>query len=134
SFSFIQDASLWSPNPGSGQFPPLTASTEDATKFFVILSRIAAGFLEPAENILSIGSVDEDILPDTLKESDFSNTGPDVKAVGKDVNIACPGQLPGINCTAVDGTSFSSPQVAGLASYLWLLSPELRLRPPGDTA
>ena len=33
----------------------------------------------------------------------------------------------------VDGTSFSTPQVAGLASYLWLLDDSLRVLPVEST-
>jgi hypothetical protein len=132
-FTFVQDDSLWAPNSGFANYPSLTATPDEVTKLSILLTRLRAGVFEPADNILSVGSIDSDFTPATVAESDFSNTGPDVKAVGRDVTVGCPGQTPGFSCTMVDGTSFSSPEVAGLASYLWLLSSELRGRSPADT-
>ena len=56
------------------------------------------------------------VTPDQLTVSTFSNINPDVLAVGEFIG--------GHN--GEDGTSFSAPQVAGLASYLWMLSPDLK--------
>ncbi|HXU78853.1 MAG TPA: hypothetical protein VN794_19915, partial [Methylomirabilota bacterium] len=72
------------------------------------------------------------LVPEDLEEAPFSNTGPDVKAVGQHLQI-CPISQAKSECEDLGGTSFSSPQVAALASYLWLLSPDLRLRSPADT-
>jgi hypothetical protein len=47
---------------------------------------------------------------------------PDVSAVGEDI--------PDLDGTLVEGTSFAAPQIAGLISYLWLLSDDLRLTQP----
>jgi hypothetical protein len=64
-----------------------------------------------------------------LSEALFSNSAPDVKMVGVSVPDVCTG-LP---CPTINGTSFATPQVAGLASYLWLLSPTLRSQPAETT-
>ena len=67
-----------------------------------------------------VGSIDSNFLP-----SGFSRPGADVFAVGEGI--------PTLIGVPTLGTSFSAPQVAALASYLWILSPELRARPVLDT-
>ncbi len=85
----------------------------------------AGGRYEASHNVLSVGSTTKHESFWHLTESTFSDRGADVKAVGESV--------PGIGEEVVDGTSFSAPQVAGLAAYLWLLSPELRSLPAEQT-
>src|SRR5438552_4129109 len=81
--------------------------------------------LGPAGNVLIVGSTTRGRAFDDLVASDFSNAasevypGPDLFAVGEQIFT-----LGGLD----QGTSFAAPQVAGLASYLWLLSPDLRNR------
>lgn len=79
------------------------------------------------ENVILVGSATnmdpatattQYVSPDQLVESAFSDENADVQAVGEEI------------FGLVNGTSFASPQVAGLASYLWLLSPELRTSQP----
>jgi hypothetical protein len=67
-----------------------------------------------------VGSMD-----DSLKGSAFSDPGADVLAVGEGI--------PTLGGVPTRGTSVAAPQVAGLAAYLWMLSPELQARPVQDT-
>ncbi|HXU77666.1 MAG TPA: S8 family serine peptidase, partial [Methylomirabilota bacterium] len=130
--TFAGDSSLWAPKGGFANFPDLTATPDEMQRLSVLLSRLPAGALEPAENVISVGSTTDGLVPEDLEEAPFSNTGPDVKAVGQHLQI-CPITPAGNECEDLAGTSFSSPQVAALASYLWLLSPDLRIRSPADT-
>ncbi len=57
--------------------------------------------------------------------SGFSNLGSDLFATGQNV--------PTLNGGRTAGTSFSAPQIAGLVSYLWLVSPDLRAKPVAST-
>ena len=84
------------------------------------------------DNILVVGATTAPSLtnllthtpdPAALEESEFSESNSHVKAVGERM----------FN-TDEQGTSYAAPQVAGLASYLWLLSPQLRSLPPSVTA
>jgi hypothetical protein len=60
------------------------------------------------------------IAPEQLAESVFSDRNSDVLAVGEAI----------FDDALIEGTSFAAPQVAGLASYMWLLSTELRYDRP----
>jgi len=106
----IQNGTLW-----SSMVTP-DSKYADLTAYVINLGMDTVG---PANNILSVGSTTRDYLG-AVHESLFSNSGPDVKAVGENV-VALSHR--------VNGTSFSAPQVAGLASYLWILSPDLRNQP-----
>ncbi len=101
--------------------PSLTATPAQAANIARVLSTLGAAAATPAANVLIAGSVDNFLL----ERSTFSDFGAGVLAVGEGV--------PTLLGVPVNGTSFSAPQVAGLASYLWLLSPELRNRPARDT-
>jgi hypothetical protein len=85
-----------------------------------------------APNVITVGStanrsaanvLTTAVSPEQLVESAFSDANPDVKAIGEQI----------LNDPTFNGTSLSAPQVTGLASYLWLLSPELRDLPPAMT-
>lgn len=85
-----------------------------------------------ADNVIVVGSVTsptpgseltQHVTNDQLSESVFSQSGPDVFAVGENV----------LNNSDLEGTSFAAPQVAGLAAYLWMLSPDLRNQPVSTT-
>ncbi|MGC1816054.1 MAG: S8 family serine peptidase [Casimicrobiaceae bacterium] len=120
-YGFIQDASLWS-NP---DFPNVSDLNLTATVLQIAQVRaavVSTGMdrVGPASNTMIVGSAKQGNTIGDLAESRFSNAGADVLAVGENI-ITFSG--------AEQGTSFSAPQVAGLASYLWLLSPTLRGQP-----
>lgn len=134
--AFLSDASTWNAQGGLPGIPNLTASDGDIAAFRQYLLLLSnAGAAGPANNVLIVGSTKPGQTPDALEESDFSDSfdaqgshGPDVFAVGEGVFTLEPD-----DDGLVQGTSFSAPQVAGLASYLWLLSPELRNAPAAMT-
>ncbi len=128
-FGFVQNATFWSYPLDPTDFPPLTAT--DFEYSLLQADIFAAGMQQTvADNVLVTGSATstasgtEGTFSD-LVESSFSDRGPDIKAIGKGVIVLGPG--------VVNGTSFAAPQVAGLASYLWLLSPDLRNMPVQTT-
>ena len=132
-FSFVDDIDLWNPLVDPNNFPPITASTQEVLELQSDV--IDAGFANvgAADNVLIVGSVnpekdgevDVNASFDSMVESDFSDSDPDVKAVGEHVTTV----------TGFDksGTSLAAPQVAGLASLMWLLSPDLRSQPSRTT-
>jgi hypothetical protein len=84
--------------------------------------------LDPA-NLLIVDSGSSAATPEEVKQSSFDYLGADVRAVGENIiltDIIVPGQ-------PIQGTSFSTPLVAGLAAYLWNLSPTLAAKPTSAT-
>jgi len=123
-FAFAQDASLWQPDVTLyPDYPSLVAADDEMEQ----LAQYAGAWLDgasPAPNVLNVGSVTSGSTARPLEQSEFSETGVDLHAVGEDV-FGLFGSF--------RGTSVAAPQAAGLASYLWLLSPELRSRPASVT-
>lgn len=120
--AFLQDSVLWqAQQPG---FRDLAVTTEELQWL-----REQFGPYRPAKNVLKVGSTKYGSTLADLIESDFSNTGADVAAVGEEIETLNRDNQEHL----VAGTSFAAPQVAGLASYLWLLSDDLRSRPAEDT-
>ncbi len=84
------------------------------------------------DNVIVVGSSDVN-----GNESSFSNPGSVVRTLGEDVAAPClrvdPADVDGgcfetpdgLHISYYDGTSFSTPQVAGLAAYLLSLAPLL---------
>jgi len=123
-FGFVSDGTLWSPQPGFTNFPSMVATTSEVDQLTQYLQSEGADALGAAENVLIVGSVTPGQSFDDLTESDFSDSGADVYAIGEDVFTFAGSK---------NGTSHAAPQVAGLASYLWLLSDELRNQPAAIT-
>lgn len=122
---WIRDGALWNPTtPCTAQFCVFTlaASLAEQERFLDTLERIGEDERPAAANVLIVGSVNSGGLNE---ESAFSDSGAPVFAVGN--------EIPTLEGTPVNGTSFAAPQVSALAAYLWLLSPELRGRPVTDT-
>ena len=125
-FGFVGDDTLWTP-PGAAAaagFVSLKPSANLLQRLHQEVTNSAAG-ASVADNVITVGSttsppsasvLSAHVTPDQLTESAFSDRNPDMLAVGEDV----------LN---LNGTSFSAPQIAGLASYLWMLSPTLRNMP-----
>lgn len=110
-FGFVQDAALWDPFPA-----PLSSLVASSADMADMQDLIALYGMQStvANNVLVVGATTDgsnfeaDIAD--LEEADFSDRNPDVMAIG--VNVVVAGE------SIVSGTSLSSPQVAGLASYL----------------
>jgi hypothetical protein len=118
----MRDTTLW--NATDGVSPNLTASSSDQAIFLLNYLSLLQPLL-PEKNVLVTGSTRQGTIFDDLFVSSFSGSNIDVNAVGEGV-LTFSG--------SADGTSVAAPQVAGLASYLWLLSDDLRSnRPVTDT-
>lgn len=112
-FDFALDAAAWS---GDGVFPDVTAPPADLAALRADL--INNDLADELNNVLVVGSTTNQELADDLVESDFSDRGAQIYAVGENI--------PNLTWTReLEGTSFATPQVAGLAAYLWLIAPEL---------
>ena len=110
---FLSDSSLWDPKqqPPPGGFPTLLP--RDLTPFNRYAQFLGADHIGPAGNVLMAGAGTASLISQDVAEAAFSDSNPDVFAVGS--AIVMPTE-------SVEGSSFSAPQVTGLASYLWLLS------------
>ncbi len=116
------DSALWAPAAGSDpDFPNLALTLQKQDVVDDAQAAFGTAAIGPLTNTLAVGSIDQ-----TGAESSFSNRQPHVRAVGE--------RIPDLNGRFTLGTSFSSPQVAGLAAYLWLLSDDLRNQPASTTA
>ncbi len=116
------DPLLWSPTTpctGTTCFPNRAASQTQINQVHEFLEQY--GFDGSAlDSVLIVGSA----TANGGGGSSFSDVHSNVFAIGEAVTTFA---------GTTEGTSFTSPQVAGLASYLWLLSPTLRDRPVQDT-
>jgi hypothetical protein len=132
-FAIVGDDAQWTPsaNDLARHFVSLKAS---AGELDVLKQDVAAVGLDGTDsipdNIISVGSTIDPTAGSELTthvtgaqmgESTFSERGPDVLTVGE--------KIPDLNGNLEEGTSFAAPQVAGLATYLWMLSPDLRSQP-----
>jgi hypothetical protein len=124
--TFITDPTLWQPicppSVSPCLLPDLSATPEQVGLLATLLAQLQQ--TAPATNVIIVGSSDNVINNPSM----FSEAGADVQAVGE--------QVPTLSFSAPEttgGTSFAAPQVAGLASYLWMLSPELRALPVSTT-
>lgn len=115
----LNDTTLWSAAPNAG-LPDLLLDDE---RYQSVLATYAEGYLpEPLTEfpLLSVGATSNAPEARHLTEWSDSNRFPHVHAPGESVYAVQ---------RLLDGTSLSAPQVAGLAAYLWLVSPELRAEP-----
>ena len=127
-FTFLNEDNLWIPSArfladGFTSFKPTVE--EQAVLAQDVVDAGMSGPDATADNVIVVGSAvaqtSDSVLtlhvkPEQLFESSFSNSGSDVLAVGEHV----------LSGADLEGTSFSTPQVAGLVSYLWMLSRDLR--------
>lgn len=121
--SFVTDAALWEPTVPCVTppcLPSLGATPAERAVLDALLDELAQTSAAPSDGVMIVGSIDGSFNP-----SDFSEPGADVFAVGEGI--------PTLLGIPTQGTSVAAPQVAGLASYLWMLSPDLRARPVQDT-
>ena len=132
-FALVGDDASWTPsaNDQARHFRSLKAS---AGELDVLKQDVAAVGLDGPEgipdNIISVGStatptpgseLATHVTGAQMVESVFSESNADVLTVGE--------QIPDLSGAPADGTSVAAPQVAGLVSYLWMLSPDLRNQP-----
>ena len=116
---FAADSALWG---ASGVYPDLTPTADQMLALQAELSASNPKIDRELNNVLIVGSTTNKELRQDLTESDFSDRGADVYAVGEGIpNL--------VSSKRIEGTSFSAPQVTGLAAYLWLIAPELRQVP-----
>lgn len=126
-FQFVAEDSLWSPSPEflAQGFDTLKPSANEQAQLQQAIADAGLSELDAiADNVIVVGSVSgqdaasvltQHVPGDQLPESGFSETNADVLAVGENL----------MN-TGINGTSGAAPQVAGLASFLWMLSTDLR--------
>jgi hypothetical protein len=109
--------------------PSLPDLTLDTVVIDSLRDDVAATVVDPVtdRNLSLVGSVTNASDASVLQIAPESNDGADLLAVGEAVTLDT--SVP----TIVNGTSFSAPQVAGLASYLWLLDDDLRAAPVAET-
>lgn len=124
--AFMSNPLLWNATSAYPDFPSLVPSSEEFNTLRVFREALLLDTYGAANNVLMAGSTKPDTRAESSLESDFSNSNADVYAMGEDVYMFTKDKN-GSNYQ--QGTSFTAPQVAGLASYLWLLSPELRSLP-----
>lgn len=116
--STVQDPNLWDAQLlfNGVQLPslrPPDAGSFDAFKQYA--SGEGADQLGPEPNILMVGATTPGFTIADVAQETYSDSNPDVFAVG-DVKLIAAQAGP------IKGTSFAAPQVTGLAGYLWLLS------------
>lgn len=119
--SWVGDETLW--RSLDLRDANLTASADETAALAAVVTAAGGYSIPEATNTLMVGSIRKPSL-DNLNEyveSGFSDLFPDVVAVGEDVVV---GNDSG-GLVAKNGTSFSAPQVAGLAAYLLTVSQAL---------
>jgi subtilisin family serine protease len=81
-------------------------------------------FPSDAENIITVGSITKDSILSSFSSYGYSADGrvkPDLTAMGTSVSVLAASG----NVTASNGTSFSTPILAGMAACLWEALPDL---------
>jgi hypothetical protein len=118
--SFLNDATLWAPTglPSLILPPDTVLALKDYRDTF--LPAPATG-----HNLTLVGALTNEEQFSQLTASALSNDGADLYAVGEFVSL--------VDLKIKSGTSYAAPQVAGLASMLWLLDDSLRGQPAERT-
>lgn len=125
--SVFDDADTFAPESAYSDYPSLMPSAQTRAALLALLEEKVPGDVGIEPGVISVGATTRG-EPNAVVPSAFSNSNGDVYAVGE--------AIPGVSSkgdTPDEGTSFSAPQVAGLASYLWLLSNDLRNKPTSFT-
>lgn len=127
----VQDASLWTDSN----------TTTNAAFDAPALARLHADLQAAGtatlglENVVVVDSGTVAESPEDVSPSDFDFLNADVRAVADPVKLTGvdnPSDLNQVQFAAA-GTSLAAAQVAGLAAYLWSLSPELASKPTIET-
>ena len=122
-FTFVADTTKWQ-SSAQPPLPDLTATPAEVSSLNAYIVANGLDKIAGEDNVLITGSTTQGVNFNSLLSSTFSDSGEDINAVGEHVN-----SFSGL----IDGTSFAAPQVAGLTSYLWLLSDDLRQNQPVQT-
>ena len=122
----FDDPTRFDPDPTFSGFPSLFPSETRRQKLASYLAGVP-NTVGPAPNVIIVGATTNAAEPPVF-EAPFSDSLPDVRAVGTDVRV-----IDDESGGKANGTSLSTPQVAGLATYLWLLSDDLQSKPVSVT-
>jgi len=138
-FQFVTDSRFWQPDPAFVPFgfESLIPDALHQQRLADSVTDAGAAGQAVEDNVIIVGSATRQtagsvlsahVPAEQLGVSVFSNealtgTGPDVLAVGEEA----------LNDPLNTGTSAAAPLVSGLASYLWMISPELRAEPIAKT-
>lgn len=121
--ALLTDSTLWK-SATQPALPDVTLTANDVTLLIQGDPDLDPAATIDARNLLIVDSGSNRESLDEVTQSEFDFLGADVRAVGEGVALAD---------RTVDGTSFSTPAVAGLAAYLWNLSSALRNALPSET-
>ena len=122
--TLLLDTSLWR-SETDPSLPDITFAAATVTELVNLLVQAGASTSLVADNLLIVDSATDAEAFADVRSSDFNFLGADVRAVGENVKL--------FDIPSATGTSFAAPQVAGLASYLWVLSERLRNLHPSFT-
>lgn len=123
----FNNASAFAPEPQFANYPSLMPSASLIAQLRSYVTSHVPDGVGPEPNVVIAGATTRG-EPSSVIPATFSNSNADLYAVGTAVmSVGKAGN------STDDGTSFSAPQVAGLASYLWLLSDDLRSKPTSYT-
>jgi hypothetical protein len=127
--SVAADPTLWTPvvQPGAPIIPVPPELFLDARDLGALKTMRDFRVTNPVtdRNLLLVGAATNRPQLADLRRLEMSNDGATLFAIGENVST--------VDFELVDGTSFAAPQVAGLASYLWLLEPSLATQPAAAT-
>ncbi len=119
----VQDESLWgiplTLTDGDPDFISMAANDFQLSQLQSLSGLLKLSSLGTARNVLVVGSGDR------VEAHAFSSQGGNIMADGANIKT--------LGSETVSGTSYSAPQVAGLAAYMWAIAPELREGPMEDT-
>ncbi|HKQ14135.1 MAG TPA: hypothetical protein VJT80_11940 [Steroidobacteraceae bacterium] len=121
--AMLTDPALWK-SATQPSLPDVTFSANEAALLIQNDPDLAPATTLDARNLLIVDSGSNKETLEEVTQSDFDFLGANVRAVGEGVVLF--GRVE-------PGTSFSTPEVAGLAAYLWNLSSALSNAPPSAT-
>lgn len=121
--AMFTDPALWK-SATLPALPDLSFSAADFDDLLQISADLDPGNSISARNLLIVDSGSNEDSLQNIRASFFNFLGADVRAVGENVVLSS---------STPSGTSFSTPLVAGLAAYLWNLSPALAAQPVSAT-
>ncbi len=119
--TLLRDTSLWRSETDPA-LPNITYTRDEVTELLDVVGQRASLI---ADNLLIVDSATDAEAFIDVRSSNFNFLGADVRAVGENIKL--------FDIPSATGTSFAAPQVAGLASYLWVLSERLRNLHPSFT-